>query len=629
MAYNTAIKAAIDAAIYDNVSQDITGAILNGVLKAMVDAASEGFQFAGIAEPATNPGTPKGKIYYMAFEGGNYQYFGNNDLPDNHINFLFWTGSSWAVEYPVDLRGFLSENNTFSGNNTFSAELKVAFESLIDLNSDDNLQDMLNALMPRVLTAVENHIATFDAYGRAKDSGVSVDDLAKKDGISEKLVSGSARGILSPSAIEELFLFQRTANGAGGTGAAVFQSIKGNSIVWNQIFNQTNYAFSVTEGASYPQVGASVSAYNVIAGHKYFVNVKMSVTSGTLPTDLYFTWKQTGDFRITPNTAKIMEATESASIGAGTGSLRIYSGNASACAGQCYVTFIDLTLSTLSVTSVSDFTKFYNLPYYAPNPGAILNNCATGMVTKDADDNILDTLALPITTATGKLNGEGESVVISPNGLAGVGTSFDEAIVEKGMWTKTKKRRMRVDMGTLAWAFAEGVFFATISDMIGVDMNPNGICSKYTISANRYSSMPDKSYLLGDSTFSSTALNRIYVKDSDYATSTAFKAAMSGVMLDYPLATEQLYVLDTPVPVVARVDENGTQTILPQGVDESGTPMTAPFKASIQYPVKLGIAPIGQQSLVNLLETMKTAGKIASYTMVWDAATGVYDFTIS
>lgn len=511
--------------------------------------------------------------------------------------------------------------------------------------------------------------------------------FAPKRGVAPSLVAGSSRNLLSPTALEELFLYQRTANGAGGTGTAVFQSIKGNSIVWNQLVQNGNFAngttgWSITGAASVADNELSVTIGNngncaciqavpCIAGHKYLVRFSARATA-SVNANLNILDVQTDSVALTTTRATFAYLITPATSGDKNFNLFTYRQTASA-GEKVYikdVNVIDLTLSTMSVTSVSDFTKFYNLPFYAPNPGAIKNNAATGMVTDglnqwdeemeegyidanglptesdtslrsvnyirvipganyyvkipaatirpvyyDANKQFIsrdantyanttftipsgacyikfytttgygttykndicinlsgarngqyephwsDTTDLPITTATGKLNGEGESVVITPNGMAGVGTSYDEAIVEKGMWTKTIVR-------------------------VG---------------------------------------NRAYQEgDEDDAT-----LLTDGVTTNYPLVTPEEYILDTPVPVVARVDENGTQTILPQGVDESGVPMTAPFAASVFYPEQMDKVYLTAADFKNFLDAAVEGGAITAYTMEWNAATGSYDFTVN
>ena len=73
--YNS-LKATIDANIKQNGNQEITGQILNSVLNQMVTTLGAGYQFAGVATTATNPGTPDAKVFYIANGKGTYTNFG-------------------------------------------------------------------------------------------------------------------------------------------------------------------------------------------------------------------------------------------------------------------------------------------------------------------------------------------------------------------------------------------------------------------------------------------------------------------------------------------------------------------------------------------------------------------------
>lgn len=58
MANYQELKQAIADVIKTNGNQEITGAILQNVLKSIVSVIGENATFAGIATPETNPGTP-------------------------------------------------------------------------------------------------------------------------------------------------------------------------------------------------------------------------------------------------------------------------------------------------------------------------------------------------------------------------------------------------------------------------------------------------------------------------------------------------------------------------------------------------------------------------------------------
>lgn len=91
--YNS-LKAAIDANIKQNGRQEITGQILNSVLNQMVNTLGAGYQFAGVATTATNPGTPDAKVFYIANGKGTYTNFGGIEVTEDDVVVLYWD-SSW------------------------------------------------------------------------------------------------------------------------------------------------------------------------------------------------------------------------------------------------------------------------------------------------------------------------------------------------------------------------------------------------------------------------------------------------------------------------------------------------------------------------------------------------------
>ena len=87
--YNS-LKATIDANIKQNGNQEITGQILNSVLNQMVNILGTGYQFAGVATIATNPGTPDAKVFYIANGKGTYEKFGGINVTEDDVVVLYW-----------------------------------------------------------------------------------------------------------------------------------------------------------------------------------------------------------------------------------------------------------------------------------------------------------------------------------------------------------------------------------------------------------------------------------------------------------------------------------------------------------------------------------------------------------
>lgn len=71
----TKLKAAIAAAIKANGNNEITGAMMQVVLNTIVSTVGASRTFVGIANENTNPGTPDGNVFYIAYKAGNYVNF--------------------------------------------------------------------------------------------------------------------------------------------------------------------------------------------------------------------------------------------------------------------------------------------------------------------------------------------------------------------------------------------------------------------------------------------------------------------------------------------------------------------------------------------------------------------------
>ena len=96
MANYETLKSAIQQVIKTNGNNEITGALLQQSLLAMINSLGSGYQFAGIAVPATNPGTPDGRVFYIASKNGTYANFNSNVINDE-IAILKFDGA-WTKE---------------------------------------------------------------------------------------------------------------------------------------------------------------------------------------------------------------------------------------------------------------------------------------------------------------------------------------------------------------------------------------------------------------------------------------------------------------------------------------------------------------------------------------------------
>lgn len=82
-----------------------TAARVGGVLVDIADYIGDGYMFAGIATPSTNPGAPDGPVFYFATQPGTYSNFGGLSVDDGKVAVLKYNGSAWSK----DTTGLASE----------------------------------------------------------------------------------------------------------------------------------------------------------------------------------------------------------------------------------------------------------------------------------------------------------------------------------------------------------------------------------------------------------------------------------------------------------------------------------------------------------------------------------------
>ena len=97
MANYATLKAAIDQVIKANGQQDITGPVMNQVLKVIVDGVGAGYNFAGVATPQTNPGSPDGSCFWIGGKG-SYTNFGAStvNVLSGYLGVFMWDGSAFT-----------------------------------------------------------------------------------------------------------------------------------------------------------------------------------------------------------------------------------------------------------------------------------------------------------------------------------------------------------------------------------------------------------------------------------------------------------------------------------------------------------------------------------------------------
>lgn len=244
-------------------------------------------------------------------------------------------------------------------------------------------------------------------------------------------------------------------------------------------------------------------------------------------------------------------------------------------------------------------------------------------------------LALNLPTLTGKLNGEGESVVIFPDGLRSAGTAYDELIVENGYAVGAVRRIGSVDLGTLGWTYDQYNVFHTNLPSDVKKIGSSSILPAWLLSS-LYTAVKRNQFDFETVANLTMAMNSsqvlTYFKNSAYSNAATFKTAMSGVMLYYELATPELYVLDTPIYMAYQEDGGGTERRLPE---DTASSVLAPFSCEMNYPIDavsvINSLPhdyISTASMDAFLSALGTAMG-GTWTKTWDATNQKWTFSFS
>lgn len=97
MANYATLKSAIQQVVKTNGNEEITGALLQQSLLAMINSLGAGYQFVGVADTTTVPGTPDQNVFYIASESGTYSNFGGLSVSDGEVAIFKYNGT-WTKE---------------------------------------------------------------------------------------------------------------------------------------------------------------------------------------------------------------------------------------------------------------------------------------------------------------------------------------------------------------------------------------------------------------------------------------------------------------------------------------------------------------------------------------------------
>ena len=429
--------------------------------------------------------------------------------------------------------------------------------------------------------AADNSIET----EMVKDGAITHAKLASDalSGDAPQLLAGTARTVLSSPRSSTFLAHALDADVADGI--AEIERALGNTVVWNQFGYKGNFtgaafwAFSgnsgsyannevtITQTTSSPvsiRTNSSVYTDKYIVGHKYYASFEAkSPQELTISASLNYSYTSRNTIvtkKVGTSFTRLDGIVTFATPDVGVNGFSISGINAESASGN-NVTIRKLWIVDLTIAygagnepaTVEQFKQQYPEDYYAytPTPDLLSSNIA-GI--------------------------EGASACEFPaQTLRGIGTAQD-AMTRAGI----ERHIAEVDLGDLNWSYyASGyVFLAVLNDRLQGDSS-GGVTPKYGYSSVKSASQqqlrdaPDLTMMFARDNTS------IFIKDEAYGTdAAAFKASLSGMKLDYILATPTTETFATPIDLTYRVQAGSSEAwIMPDNTQ------SAAVTGEIAYPL--------------------------------------------
>ena len=215
--------------------------------------------------------------------------------------------------------------------------------------------------------------------------------------------------------------------------------------------------------------------------------------------------------------------------------------------------------------TIEEFEAMFPADYYPYNAGELMSAPVNEVIYLDTKNQ---ETSYPIPQAILDLDGYGDGVT--------------DNVYNYVDWENKKyhKRVSKVDLGTVNMNLIEsGFFFAELKN--AKPDTQNAICNKYKYGSSQSTSeLTQGSFVIGNGSY-------LYIKDTNYTDSETFNQSLSGVMLYYELAEEQITdisdLIGDTLQEPIEVEAGGSLTF--QNIH--GANYRVPVPSTVEYTVKL------------------------------------------
>lgn len=261
----------------------------------------------------------------------------------------------------------------------------------------------------KVTGATNGNLAGLDANGNIKDSGLSADNVALKDGSYSGMSVGTAEDLESTESVATEFTERITGGSVnvGAGGSAFLERIKGRTVVWNQLVKNPNFindtydqwTKSTLVEASFQDRILTISPTSgaiflsqpcaIIETHKYFIRFRASFVGNNVPASCFVFGGNTTQIVANTKLDGVMKECKYIITSLYNNSVFGFSvfppGDSLSIDCNYGVTIQDLTLmfgAGNEPSTAEEFEALYPGPYYDYNPGTLVSNAATAIETE-------------------------------------------------------------------------------------------------------------------------------------------------------------------------------------------------------------------------------------------------------
>lgn len=632
MANFSTLIAEIEAYIKTNGEQEITGQILQNVLKDIVDTLGNGADFKGIATTDGTPGTPDNNVFYLAVAPGTYTNYGGAVLDGSKLCALTYNGS-WSTSVVLDLDNFAKIDGYYASLTAGAAENLVGRGSV-------------PASFLRRTT------------GGTADVGTGSAKIAKLMGNSivwNQLVGAETTSVTIPSG-HKYASFIMTGEGDEAALVKSLGTSDGTAIATDpstdNVFDLT-IMFGAGKG---PSTIAEFTALFPLDNYAYEAGKVLPFAAEKLVTTGFNQWDEEMEIGVGINQTTGQRDTSVSGANSSKNYIGVFPGKVYYFKAPNNLLAWRYFMYDANYTYLGTDTALCNSGMTIPNNVYYLKfqvDKATYGTTYNHD------ICINLSWS-GYRNGEYEpyelhEAIFDPanwedadgnkifpyGGMHGVGTARDFATPDTDGFIRKATRIMgRVDLGTLSFSLdLEGYWGAAITSIGMVDKESGSvvpdfaICSKYLPSSRL--TLSSKNKVFG---FYKAIQIRIMDDAFNGYTGEQVSAALSGVYLYYELATPVETELAEPVAASYYANDFGTEEWQPANGAE---PYTAPCELAIAYAMnavdtlrRLPENYISAASFENFCTELATKlgaalNKSITIAATYDAEDEEYDYAIT